>query len=455
MASDVNFDAGRFERFASDVLAPATFSGACPLEVAAFQCEEPVSYEDAARGTYQPVTIGWEWGPVWSTAWFRVSGSVPRALAGRCVVLRFSTGTEALLWRGGPSPQPWHGLDLNRDAVVLFADAVEGERVDLMIEAACNHHLGQLGTHWDAAEFLARWQSAHPAKLARCELAAYDETAWRLHRSYVFAVQLMRELPREGARAQDLAGALRRATNLIDERRFSQTAPGGAARDPGGADAPRRRFGPHLPRRRARPHRHGVAVAHPRDEAQVPADVRDGAGEPRQVPEVPVPVLAGAAVRVGRGEFAVALRAHPRARDGRALGARGRHVDRIRLQPRLRGVAGAPDRARHALLALAFRRAGGAAPPVSAGHLRLHRSAPADHAPGGAGHLHHAQALVEPGEPMGAHAFRVARAGRERGAGPSDARARLQPAHVAAGAAPRGAEPRQQGPRRRPAGNRR
>jgi alpha-mannosidase len=222
MASDTIADAARFERFARDVLAPAAFTHACPLDARVFQCTEPISFAEAAAAAYQPVRTGWEWGPVWSTAWFRVSGSVPRALAGRRVALRFATGTEALLWRDA---EPCHGLDLNRDAVLLFERAAEGDAIDLFIEAACNHHLGQLGTHWDPAEFLARWQSEKPGKLQRCEIAAFDETAWRLHHSYLFALRLMRELPRETARAQELAGALRRATNLIDDRRVQENSP--------------------------------------------------------------------------------------------------------------------------------------------------------------------------------------------------------------------------------------
>lgn len=221
MGVDPSSAAAHFERFARQVLAPAVYTHAMALEAGVLQSAEPISYEEAAAGEYTPVRIGWEWGPVWSTAWFRVRGAVARALAGRRVVLRFSTGTEALLWRDG---QPWHGLDLNRDAVELFPRASEGAPVDLLIEAACNHHLGQLGTQWDSAEFLARWQTEKPARLARCELAALDETAWRLHWAYVFAVQLMRELPATSARAQELAGALRAATGVVDADRVNDTA---------------------------------------------------------------------------------------------------------------------------------------------------------------------------------------------------------------------------------------
>src|SRR5262245_21329115 len=99
MGADVQPAAARFEGFARDVLAPAVCTGAHALGVEVFQCAEPVGHDDAARAPYRPVRVGWEWGPAWSTAWFRVRGGVPKRLAGACVALRFSSGTEALVWR--------------------------------------------------------------------------------------------------------------------------------------------------------------------------------------------------------------------------------------------------------------------------------------------------------------------------------------------------------------------
>jgi alpha-mannosidase len=216
MPMDLAFLAGRFERFARDVLAPAVYPSAAPLSVGAFQCAEPVGIRQAEAAAFEPVPLGWAWGPVWSTAWFRVRGVIPRAMDGRPVVFRFSCATEALAWRDGA---PWHGLDLQHDAVHLADAARAGDTIDLLIEAACTHNLGQLGTHWDPEEFRARWRSPSPGRLERCELAVVDPIAWRLHRAYLFALALMRELPGDSARGQALAGALRRATNAIDDAR--------------------------------------------------------------------------------------------------------------------------------------------------------------------------------------------------------------------------------------------
>lgn len=214
MAMDIAFLAARLDRFARDVLAPAAHPASSPLSVAVHKCAEPIPLEQAQHAEFIPVPLGFTWGPVWSTAWFRVRGSVPRSMHDKPIVLRFFCATEALAWRDGA---PWHGLDLQRDSIRLSDAARAADPIDILIEAACTHNLGQLGTHWDPEEFRARWKSPSPGRLERAELAVLDPLAWRLHRVYLFALALMRELPGDTARAQQLAGALRRATNLLDD----------------------------------------------------------------------------------------------------------------------------------------------------------------------------------------------------------------------------------------------
>ncbi|MFN7019692.1 MAG: alpha-mannosidase, partial [Phycisphaerales bacterium] len=218
----------RFEVFCRDVLEPAVFPVTHPLEAAAWQCAEPVPFAEAMGATYSPVRPGWEWGPVWSTCWFRVRGEVPQSMSGRTVVLRFSTDTEALVWiptPGTPSNgTPIHGLDANRDAVRLLEPAGGGEKIDLYVEAACNHLFGDRGLQWDPPEIHRRWSSRTPGRLDRCELAVLDETVWRLKWVYTFALQLARELPSDSARSRQLFGALRRCSNAIPDDRVAQTA---------------------------------------------------------------------------------------------------------------------------------------------------------------------------------------------------------------------------------------
>lgn len=209
----------RFAVFLRDVIEPAVYPAVAPLEAAAFQSVEPVAAGEAFRATYSPVSVGWQWGPRWSTAWFRLRGTVPVSMAGRHVMLRFSTDTEALLWlpdaRGTPAPH--HGLDANRDAITLHASAKGGERVELHVEAACNHMFGDRGLQWDPPEIHRRWSSATPGLFERCELAVRDDAVWRLKWVYAFVLDLAKQMPPDSARGQQLFGVLRRATNMLPD----------------------------------------------------------------------------------------------------------------------------------------------------------------------------------------------------------------------------------------------
>ena len=114
-------------------------------------------------------------------------------------------------------------------------------------------------------------------------------------------------------------------------------------------------------------------------------------------PELSVRVLAGTAVRLDPRRRAGAVGAHPRARRVRALAARGRHLDRARLQPAGGRVARAPVRPRPALLRARVR-----APRdrvLEPRRVRLQRPAPADHARRGHHRLPHPEAVVEPLQP--------------------------------------------------------
>src|SRR5688572_25322025 len=99
--------AARIEQFVERALAPAVWARVSPLEAGVYQCDQPVPWQGALCAEYTPVRLGWRWGPVWSNAWFRLRGRLPAEMAGREVFLRFSSGTEALLWERG---EPRHGL---------------------------------------------------------------------------------------------------------------------------------------------------------------------------------------------------------------------------------------------------------------------------------------------------------------------------------------------------------
>ena len=200
------------------------------LAIAAHQCGEPIRREEAERAAYRPVEIGWRWGPAWSTSWFRVSGTVPAAMAGRPVALRFSCGTEALLYDGAASRQ---GFDVNHETHLLFPDATGGEAVDLLIEAACNQPLGTTSFWWDSPDAHERWESPTPGRIERCELVVFDYVVWRLWQTYDFARHAPRgAAPGRAVHATAARGA-RRATRIIDDRRVGEPRRGSDGADRG------------------------------------------------------------------------------------------------------------------------------------------------------------------------------------------------------------------------------
>lgn len=219
----------RFDVTLRDVLSPRICRAIATLQTAAWLSPDPKAPvptpSQAATFDFTPVHPGWRWGPKWATAWFRVRGWVPADLAldpnpnpstAPRPVLRFSSGTEAQVWtQSNNTWTPRQGLDVNRDIFELDTPLRPGDAIDLLIEAACNHPFGVTGFEWDDVEVHQRWSSPTPGRLERAEIALFDPAAWRLRHDFAFALNLLKELPRDSTRFLDLFAGLRRACEAV------------------------------------------------------------------------------------------------------------------------------------------------------------------------------------------------------------------------------------------------
>jgi alpha-mannosidase len=241
MRVDAQIFRPRFETMCRDVIAPAIYPDAEPLEVGIWGTSDRFAIKAARAARFEPIRLPHAWGPVWSTAWFRLSGTLPARMRGKRVHLRFDPGTEATVWAGSG---PVRGLDENRDSVDLALLNVDNS-VDVLVEAACNHPFGDQVFPWDSRERGERWRSANPGLVTRAELAVFDPIVWRLHRRMLFATQLLAELEPESVRAQDLYACLRRAADAVDDADVAGSAPRAlehvdeGLRCPAGGSAPR------------------------------------------------------------------------------------------------------------------------------------------------------------------------------------------------------------------------
>ncbi|WP_329462937.1 alpha-mannosidase [Streptomyces sp. NBC_01431] len=233
MHDDRGLVEARLKRVLDERVRPAVYPESVPLEVAVWHAPgEPVPVADGLAGEPRPIVVGDMWGAPWGTSWFRVTGTVPEEWAGKSVEAILDLGfdenmpgfqCEGLVYR--PDGTPVKGLNPRNQWVRVGAPVDGGEEVRLHVEAASNPVIldyhpflpTQLGDRETAG-------SEPQYKLARMDLAVFDETVWRLVIDLEVLGELMRELPVESGRRWDILRAVDRALDAIDLQDVNGTA---------------------------------------------------------------------------------------------------------------------------------------------------------------------------------------------------------------------------------------
>ena len=150
-----------------------------------------ISWTAAQELSYRPAKVGEQFGPLWATFWFRCARSIPQEWQGKRVDLLWESRSEAMLWMNGHSVQglnqdPIKRYNDDRPDAILRADAVGGQRVEFQIEMACNRMFGE--GYWQPPDTTAR-----TFVLDRCDIALFDEQAWKLYYDFWVLQQLAAE----------------------------------------------------------------------------------------------------------------------------------------------------------------------------------------------------------------------------------------------------------------------
>ncbi|RPJ50629.1 MAG: alpha-mannosidase, partial [Chloroflexi bacterium] len=156
-----------------------------------------ITYAEAIKGSYQPAVVGQQFGPFWSTHWFRLEIEIPTAWAGQEVHLLWDSSSEAEIWMDG---KPRQGLTGSggafrpgikwgpvRPEYVLTQKARGGESFLLYIEMAANNLFG-LG--YNEPERLEQ-----VGLLRQAEISIFDREAWDLLWDYKVIADMAVELP--------------------------------------------------------------------------------------------------------------------------------------------------------------------------------------------------------------------------------------------------------------------
>ncbi|WP_055491215.1 glycoside hydrolase family 38 C-terminal domain-containing protein [Streptomyces sp. TP-A0356] len=225
MHDDRTLVEARLKRVLDERLRPAVYPESVPLEVAVWHAPgEPVPVAEGLAAPVEPVAVGTRWGAPWGTSWFRVTGTVPEAWAGRTVEALLDLGfdenmpgfqCEGLVYR--PDGTPVKGLNPRNQWVRIGSPVEGGEQVELRIEAASNPVI--LDYHPFVPTRLGDKETAGSEPqytLQRMDLAVFDETVWQLVLDLEVLGELMAELPVESARRWDILRAVERSLDAVD-----------------------------------------------------------------------------------------------------------------------------------------------------------------------------------------------------------------------------------------------
>ncbi|MFF9086146.1 alpha-mannosidase [Streptomyces sp. NPDC014991] len=247
MHDDRTLVEARLGRVLAERIRPAVYPESVPLQVAVWHApDEPVPVAEGLAAEPEPIEVGARWGAPWGTSWFRVTGTVPMAWAGRTVEALLDLGfdenmpgfqCEGLVHR--PDGTPVKGLNPRNQWVRVGTPVAGGEEVRLHIEAASNpvildHHpfrptpLGDKETAGHEPQYT----------LTRMDLAVFDEDVWQLVQDLEVLGELMAELPVDAARRWDILRAVEQALDAVDLQDVNGTAGRARARLTGVLSAP-------------------------------------------------------------------------------------------------------------------------------------------------------------------------------------------------------------------------
>lgn len=175
-----------------------------------------IGFEEGRALTYRPAKLGEQFGPLYTTFWFRVQAAVPAAWRGERVDLLWDTHSENTLWIDGRSIQGLNhsGPDQERTDATLLEQAAGGETLELYLEMACNNIFGNGGKPLP--------EHRSPFYLDRAELGLFDPLAWGIYHDLLVLTQLEAEQADGPADLDKTWGGkllfeLNRFANAVDE----------------------------------------------------------------------------------------------------------------------------------------------------------------------------------------------------------------------------------------------
>lgn len=196
----------RVERFIHTELLPRIWAQQIPMQAAVYRPDGALPAEEALQRDYSPIQPGYTWGPIWTDAWFRLTGVIPPEWRGQTVCALIDCGAEAVVWVGD---DPRQGIDENHREYLIAETVRGGEEVTLYVQATGMNPYVSV----DAKPIEP---PPNPFTFNYANLAIWDREITALCLDMQVALEVLKELPATEPRRAQLLYALNEAMNAYD-----------------------------------------------------------------------------------------------------------------------------------------------------------------------------------------------------------------------------------------------
>lgn len=201
----------RIAQFLKNELAPRIHGERAPLAIE-FNDASATSQNEAKKGTWRTVEPGFQYGPAYTTFWFRLTGEVPVSMQEKEIAVVAEVGGERTVWKDN---SPWCGIDWAHTDMgwldgKMFPSSRSGKEKRLEVYVQVYTGNPQVRVHGREPE-----RDQLVEKVEKAEIVVIDREIKDLKYDVEFALDLCEAIDPDGPAYATILRALNDVANLF------------------------------------------------------------------------------------------------------------------------------------------------------------------------------------------------------------------------------------------------
>ena len=191
--------------------------------------KDPTPFQDRMELKYKKIEEGESWGEKWESAWFHLTGEVPKNWSGKQVATDLDFSGEGLVFdsdgvaiQGITNGAIWD-QNFARTRVPFIDECSGGEKIELWVEAAANSLFGVF-TEPDPEEQSPKRYGWFDAKVEKMKFGIFDNDLWHLYLDARILLGLVKHLDKKSVRRIRIIKSLNQCINIFAENRSNAQA---------------------------------------------------------------------------------------------------------------------------------------------------------------------------------------------------------------------------------------